>query len=310
MILRNAILTCFLLGAVTPAGAQPAERQAQALYDLGRASVAAGKTAEGCAAFEQSQQLAPVITTLFALATCRERLGQLATARKLFLRVAAQTRSASDRTAAQLHGLARDRAASLEPRLSKLTIRVPDQRKRGGFEIRRDQESVPAEAWNVELPVDGGTFTITARAPGAKDWSTQVTLALEADAKTVDVPELQEIEPGGAELPKAIAAEQPPGSSGRRSVGLPIAVGAGAVVLLGGAVLFALDQDPVTRPDQVASGRYRETATLGILLGASGAVLAGVGGFLWWRHGEARPAPVIVPASGGAGAVIGLSRSF
>jgi hypothetical protein len=306
VILRNAILLCTLLGAVTPAGAQPAESQAQALYDQGRALVAAGKTAEACAAFEQSQQLEPAVTTLFALATCRERLGQLATARKLFLRVEERTRSASDRTAAQLHGLARDRAAGLAPRLSKLTIHVPDRRKRDGLEIRRDQESVPAEEWNVALPVDGGTFTIAARAPGAKDWSTQVTLAPEADARTVDVPELQQAEPGPAAPPKAPAAEQPPGSSGRSSAGLPIAVGAGAVVLLGGALGLSLwgdatyDDAKAEMTDQARRDEFEASAErkryAAQAVAVAGVGCAGVAVWLYLRGRNARSEPAAVRA--------------
>src|SRR5688500_16529073 len=104
----------------------------------------AGKVAEACAAFEQSQKLEPAITTLLNLAGCREKLGQLATAWGLFLDAERQTRSASDKATEQLHKVAGDRAAKLEPRVPKLTIGVPDKSKIGGLEILRDKESVPA----------------------------------------------------------------------------------------------------------------------------------------------------------------------
>jgi ferric-dicitrate binding protein FerR (iron transport regulator) len=85
--------------------------------------------------------------------------------------------------------------------------------------------------WNRALPIDGGTYTITARAPGAKEWSASVTVAPEADAKTVEIPELQLAAP----IPV-----KPPTPARRRGLGLPIAVSAGAVALLGGALGFSL----------------------------------------------------------------------
>jgi hypothetical protein len=208
VILRIAIVACFLLGAVAPTAAQPTENRAQELYDQGRALVAAGKTAEGCDAFEQSQQLEPLATTLIALATCRERLGRLATARKLFLQAEQQTRSASDRVTAQLHQLAGDKVAELESRVSKLTIHVPEQNRLDGLEIVRGSDRVDAAIWNRESPIDGGTYTITARAPGTPSWSVTVTVASESDFKTVEIPLLDKAprDAGKSDGPSVVAA--------------------------------------------------------------------------------------------------------
>lgn len=318
MILRRATIACFLLGTVMTAGAQPAGNKAQELYDQGRALVAAGKTAEGCVAFEQSQQLEPAAMTLFALATCRERLGQLATARKLFLDAEQQTRSASDRATAQLHQLARDRAAGLEPRVSKLTIRVPDRSKIDRLEIWRDEERVPTEEWNVALPIDGGTYTITARVPGAKEWSTQVTLAPEAEARTVDLSELQKLEQDLDERPVARTTGQPSGSSGRPSLGLPIAVGAGAVVLLGGALGLALwgdatyddakaETDQARRDALEASANRKRYVAQGLAVAGVGCAGAAVWLYLRQRGARSEPASArsgrltLVPTASGLG---------
>jgi len=234
--------------AAPPARAQPAGAQAEVLYNQGRDLVAAGKIAEGCAAFEQSQKLDPAVTTLTALAVCREKQGLLATAWGLFLEVERQTRSARDKATEQLNKLATEHATKLEPRVSKLTISIPDRSKIGGLEILRDKESVPPVMWNRALPVDGGTYTIRARAPGANDWSTTVTLAAAADTKTVDIPDLRNLKrdlvprtdvPPGKEQtagpPEAPAAAGHGGGSA-----LPIVVGAGAVALLGGALGLSL----------------------------------------------------------------------
>lgn len=190
MVLSRMIPVCFLVVLATPAEAQPAPTQADLLFREGRNLMAAGKIAEACAAFEQSQKLDPAVTTLINLAACREKLGQLATAWRLLLDVDRQTQSASDDAAAQLRKIALDRAGKLEPRVSKLTIRVPDQSRGKLLEILLNGEQVTDEWWNRALPVEGGTYTIIARAPRASEWSISVTLAPESDAQTVDIPDL------------------------------------------------------------------------------------------------------------------------
>jgi serine/threonine-protein kinase len=319
-MLRITILACFLLGGVAPVAAQPTGNQAQELYDQGRALVAAGKTAEGCDAFERSQQLEPLATTLAALAICRERLGQLATARRLFLQAEQQTRSAHDRVTAQLHQLARDKAAGLEPRVSKLTIRVPEQSKINGLEIRLGEKVVSAEAWNQVLPIDGGTYTITARASGVNDWSTRVTLGNASDSKTVDIPDLRNSKQTFDERPKApklpVPSQSPElpdstdpsiptpssvsvaGSSSRPSRLTPILVGsAGAAAVITGSVLIAV-YDP---PDPEAIRRYEyyyDTRTPGIVTAIGGAIAIGVSIHLWRQ--QSRSAVTAVPLSRGA----------
>jgi hypothetical protein len=243
-------IACLLLvSAALPVSAQPAVSRAEELYDSGRALVAAGKLVEACAAFEQSQQLAPAVTTLIALATCRDRLGELATAWELYLEAERRTRSVDDPVTAQLHTLAIERAAKLERRVPRLAIRVPDKHRSARLEILRDETLVPATLWNRQLPLNGGTYTITARAPGMNDWSTRVTLANESDSKTVEIPELSPQQTTPAPAPPVAerrsqepepAEPEPAAPPAPRGRALPIAVGAGAVALLGGALGFSL----------------------------------------------------------------------
>jgi hypothetical protein len=96
-----------------------------------------------------------------------------------------------------------------------------------------------------------------------------------------------------------------PGSRRARLVPALIA-GAGTAAFVTGAVLLALDQDPVTRPGEDVPPRYRDSGTRGVLIGVSGLAIAGVGGYLWWS--ASRPAPVVAPVAGGA--VVGFTRSF
>jgi hypothetical protein len=157
-----------------------------------------------------------------------------------------------------MHDSAAERARKLAARVSKLTISVSADSQVVGLEILRNKEPLDAAVWNVGLPVDGGTYMVTARAPGATEWSTSVTLATEGDTKTVDIPKLkvltlpsapEKIAPPSAPekiAPPSVAAvktvpppERPP-SPAHRSQALPLAFGIGAIALGGAALGFEL----------------------------------------------------------------------
>jgi hypothetical protein len=77
--MKRAIAVVFVLWS-SGALAQPAGTQAEVLLRHGRDLLAAKKVAQACSAFEDSQKLVPVVTTLLELAGCLDRLGQLAVA--------------------------------------------------------------------------------------------------------------------------------------------------------------------------------------------------------------------------------------
>jgi hypothetical protein len=293
------------------------------MFREGRNLMNAGKYAEACAAFEQSQKLEPAITTLINLAGCREKLGQIATAWGLFLEAERQTRSATDAPTQQLHNVAGDRAKKLEARVSKLAINVPDGSKVDGLEIKRDRTAIDSPMWNRALPIDGGTYTVTATAPGANTWSTTVTIAPEAETKTVDIPDLRNLprdlskdKTAEPEKEEPEPAESPTPS---RSKTVPLVVAGGAVVLLGAALGMDLwarstydDAKTATTPDMQDSlwhsannKRYVADA-----LAVGGVACAGVAVFLFVRsRGESKPAnedevtiaPIATPTMAGIG---------
>lgn len=315
------IVVAFVLLSSSATFAQPAGAQAETLFRQGRDLMASGKTAEACSAFQESQRLEPAVTTLLNLAGCREKLGQIATAWGLFLDAERQTRSATTPADRQLHDVAQKRAAGLEPRISKLEIDVPDASKLDGLEVKRGDERIDAGAWNRALPVDGGTYTISASAPKALPWSTQITIGGEHDSKKVEVPKLAPApeQPAPAVVTAAVPAVHetaPPATAPSRTV--PIAVGAGALVLLGGALAFDLWGDSTyndAKAEMTSQSRrdslYDSANTkryVAIGLGAGGIAAAGVATWLFLRggHDEAATAQAvrIVPASNGF-AVIG-----
>jgi hypothetical protein len=187
--MRGLAIVFALAASTSVAHAQPAGAQAEVLFREGRELMQKQKYAEACTAFEQSQKLEPAPTTLLNLAGCREKTNQLATAWGLFLEAERATRSASDATTKQLHDVAKSKAAKLEARISKLTIKVAPGSD--GVEVKRGTERVESVMWGRALPIDGGTYKITATAPGKKAWSTEITVGVEKDTKVVDVPVLE-----------------------------------------------------------------------------------------------------------------------
>ena len=250
--MNRPIIVFAILACASAAHAQSAGAQAEVLFRQGRDLMAAGKYAEACTALQESNKLEPAVTTLLNLAGCREKLGQVATAWGLFLDAERQTRSATDAATQQLHDVASSHAKQLEPRVSKLVINVPQASQVDQLEIRRGQDRMDPAMWNRALPIDGGTYTITAHAPGTSDWSTTVTIAAEDDTKSVDIPVLQALPRPAVPSPAKAAASTTTGpqrldmrvtTSGGHSKTVPIAVAAGAVVLGGAALGFSLSGD-------------------------------------------------------------------
>jgi hypothetical protein len=245
MKLASIIITTVTaaLAALAPAAyAQPSGAQAETLFREGKDLMAKGKIAEACAAFDASQRLDPTIATLLNQAACREKNNQLATAWGLFLEAERQTRTASDAASQQLHQVAATKAAKLEPRLSTLTITIPAESRVGGLQILRGADAVDQAAWNKALPVDGGTYKITATAPGNAAWSSTVTISNERDAKTIEIPKLKAAELGvqAAVKPTSESASPASTSAAPRSNTLPLIVGGAAIALAGGAIGFEL----------------------------------------------------------------------
>jgi hypothetical protein len=317
------MLVALVLLSSSSAFAQPAGAQAETLFRQGRDLLAKGKTAEACSAFQESQRLEPAVTTLLNLAGCREKLGQIATAWGLFLEAERETRSATTPADRQLHDVAQKRATSLEPRISKLEIDVPDANKVDGLEVKRGDEKIDAGMWNRALPVDGGTYTIAATGPSSLPWTTQITIAAEHDSKTLEIPKLapaphQDTPPATpvATTTTNVHATVTPAAAPSRAV--PIAVGAGAVVLLGGALVFDLWGDSTYndakaemtsqahRDSLYDSANTKRYVALG--LGVGGIAAAGVATWLFLRggHDESSTAQAVrvVPTGNGL-AVLG-----
>jgi hypothetical protein len=323
--MRIAIV-CVVVAAVSSstAFAQPAGAQAEVLFRQGRELMAANKITEACNAFAESQKLQPDIATLLNLAGCREKQGALATAWGLFLDAERQTRG-TDAASQQLHAAALDHSKKLEPRISKLTINVPQQSQIDGLEVKRGDERIDAALWNRALPIDGGTYTVSAHAPGTATWSATITVGREADTKTIDIPDLRSLPRDVVPAPTTAATTAPvpvasapvdhvehsdgSGGNGTSRV-LPITISAVAVALLGGALAFDLwgnstyndakaEMTSQSQRDSLYdSANDKRYTSIGFLAG--GAAAAGVAVWLFVRgeHADSN-ATAIVPTSSG-----------
>jgi hypothetical protein len=154
------------------ARAQSAE--AEMLFRDGRDLLKQGKIAAGCDKLVASERLESSIGTLLNVGDCRERLGKLASAWAAFRKAEAMAKRAGGPGDDKRQGEAGRRAAQLEPRLSNLVIEVPQ--RVDGLVVRRDAELVDEAQWSTALPVDPGSYTIVAEAPGYLAWRTTVPI--------------------------------------------------------------------------------------------------------------------------------------
>lgn len=199
---------CTALGLSSFAHAQPSAESkaaAEALFDEGKKAMSAGDYASACQKFEQSDALDPAIGTELNLASCYEKAGRTASAWATFRRAAAlaKAKKQPDR-----EKLARKRAEELEASLSRLTIVVPDAARVPGLVVTRNGSEVGSELYGQPVPLDPGTLTIEAKAPGKIAFSTKVDLSAKA-SQSVTVPELA-ADPNAGSVPPVETGEQPP----------------------------------------------------------------------------------------------------
>lgn len=281
------------LGIASTAVAKPTSAQAtdaataQVLFDDAKRLMVAAKFADACPKFLASNRLDPKVGTLLNLADCYEKTGQTASAWARFLesKTMAERAGQTDRET-----YARDRAAALVNKLSKLTISISvEARGLPGIEVRRDGILVDAAVLDVPAPVDPGAHVISASAPGRRAWSTKIQVRANAAQEAVEVPELERapLEDGQ----KPLAVQKTPGSTQRTlalvagGVGV-VGVGLGSVL---GLIAISKWSDAKKGCDNtgcdsasISEGQSAETlanvSTVGFIVGALG---LGGGAYLW-----------------------------
>lgn len=219
------------LAVARVAAADPTTAQSDALFHQGRQLLEAGRIAEACAAFDASEKLQPDVATVLNQANCHEKNGQLATAWGLFFDAERQLRGIAGDDAAKRRQVALARVAALEPRLSSLAVVVTTPV--AGLVVERDGSPIDPGIFGRALPIDGGAYSIVARAPGFRTWTSRVNVATADDHVKVEVPAL---EPVQEEEPEAEPSSAESGGTRSRVPVMPIVLSGGAVVLLGASV--------------------------------------------------------------------------
>lgn len=195
----------------------------------------AGKPAEACPLFKESQRLDPKVSTQLNLAVCYETVGKTASAWAEFNEAATLATRQGDESRA---ATARERASALEAKLSKLKVTA---KPTPGLVVKLDGK-VRDVTRGVPLPFDPNVpVLIEASAPGYVTFSTEVKLPTGPTEVPLEIPELQKEPdkppPQEKTPPPEDKTPPPPPTEKGTNIGLPIVVStftlAGVGVLVG-----------------------------------------------------------------------------
>ncbi len=215
------------------------EAAAEALFAEAKKLVAQKRYAEACPKFAESNRLDRGAGTLIHLADCYEKNKQTASAWATYKEAASAAQALSRK---DWETLANKRATALEPKLARITVKVPDPVPK--IEVSRDGEKLTQASWGVALPVDTGSHAFEAAAPGYKSFTSSVVIGKDGETKELVVPKLEALPapppeptastPTPSATPRPTTVDHETGS-GQRTVGLVVA-GVGVAGLVAGGI--------------------------------------------------------------------------
>lgn len=187
---------CLALGSsrLHAQGLNADKAAAQSLLEEARRLVDQRHYATACVKLERSHALDPAPTTLLTLADCYEKIGRTASAWSTFRETAAAARRMSD---PERERVARERAKELQSSLSYLTVITWKGQDIG---VARDGSPIDSALIGTAIPIDPGSHSIVASAPGKRSWSTTVDVREHSDRVTVSVPILAEEPAAGGSI--------------------------------------------------------------------------------------------------------------
>jgi len=208
-----------LLAVPGRALADDASDRAEGLFQEAKLLMEQGRYAAACPKLAEAQALHGGGGTLLALALCHEGENRLGTALVEFREAHAGAIRAARKDRADL---ADEHIRGLEARVSRVLLAG---RPRPGVAVTLDGVLVRDEQWNNGVPVDGGTHTVGASAPGKRSWERKIDVQGAGQTVRVEVPEL-EAQPV---TPPRIITPPPPVSSAR----VPFLVTGGSLAAVG-----------------------------------------------------------------------------
>ncbi len=268
------------IGSLAPnAQAQSDPATARTLFDEGRRLASNNQFEVACPKFQESYRLDPGIGTLFNLADCWEHIGRTASAWATFLQVvdeAGRTKQ-MDR-----EKIARARATALEPKLSRLLVKVDS--KDIGLELSKDGTAFGVAQWGTALPIDPGAHIIEARAPSKQTFRVRVQVPLGGQTVTVVVPTLVGQAVAATPAPPSVATQPPtpiPTPSLPNSEPQPAQSQAAPTSPVAGnqpQSVVSLNSTETKTGDQSNHGS-KSQATVGWVLGSAGIVGLAIGSY-------------------------------
>lgn len=295
-----------LAGSGSIAEAQTDPVAAEVLFREAREAVKRGDLRAACPKFAESQRLDPAAGTLFNLADCEERTGKLASAWQHYIQAQGELPRGDDRATA-----ARERAARLEKRLPRLTLRFAGDL--AGARVLRDGVELGAASLGVAIPADPGEHVIVVRLASGKQTETHLRLA-EGEARIVDLVLPSPSAPTDSSAAPAATAPTSPAPSGELPQSTPwagrVLLGGGGLALVVGAItgvmVFSKKSTFESECDarKVCSQQGLDAASSGRTLGAVstvsfavGAALVGLGAYLVVSNGTSKTslAPSLSP---------------
>jgi hypothetical protein len=167
------IVALALATAVTPALGQDAQAQGRALFNEGVALYNKGDFEAACPKLEASLKAFAGIGTRGKLAECYEKVGRYASAYAAYREVAQLATRSGDPAREQV---ASERAKSLEPKLSYVTVTLPPANDVPGLVIKRNGRELERSKLGSAEPVDAGNVSIDVSAPGRKTFNGHVAV--------------------------------------------------------------------------------------------------------------------------------------
>jgi hypothetical protein len=243
-----ASAACLLLGAAAASAQAGDKASAEALFDQGVKLI---NFNDACPKLEESERFDPAVGTLLYLGECFERVGRTASAWATFREAASLANNSGQADRARI---ASNRAAEIEPKLSRLSVELsPDVAKIPGVVVKRGNQRVDPSLYGTPLPVDPGDYRVDVTAPGYDNWSTPITVAGNGASASVRVPALLK----SAEPPVSAAPSSPPPTGAPAAPPTP-------------------SQQPPSPPPKLSLTTQQ---TLGLVIGGVGIVGAGLGAY-------------------------------